>query len=259
MEIIGNRRKIFFHLWGKNELWIIIIFLILTPFYKFWNNSLICFQYHFIWKKKPKWRSKNSGEIEKVPRDSKFLLQRDSKLVQICIFAQPKNYIWFEKKIITFCCWEVCWPCTTAPVGGRVRTWGLDSWSWIWLLRNNCNWVGWKFSCFNRDPLCWAIKAGCWSGGNWAIFCLNSKTILFCSSVNWVIAAAVWAAAAAAWAPAGGAPGGPGVSVPGVGAVAGVEAVVDVAVVVVVPDVPDGKEFCRAMFCYLAVIIRLCK
>ena len=153
------------------------------------------------------------------------------------------------------CCWEVCWPCTTAPVGGRVRTWGLDSWSWIWLLRNNCNWVGWKFSCFNRDPLCWAIKAGCWSGGNWAIFCLNSKTILFCSSVNWVIAAAVWAAAAAAWAPAGGAPGAPGVSVPGVGAVAGVEAVVDVAVVVVVPDVPDGKEFCKAMVCHLHLAV----
>ena len=104
--------------------------------------------------------------------------------------------------IITFGC---CWFC---PCTGKVRTCGLwlDNWSWIWLFRNSCNCVGWKFNCFNRDPLCWAMKAGCWSGGNWAIFCLNSKTILFCSSVSWVIAAAVWAAAAAAWAPAGAAP-----------------------------------------------------
>ena len=38
------------------------------------------------------------------------------------------------------------------------------------------------------------MKAGCCSGGNKAIFCLNSKTIRFCSSVSWVMAAAVAAA-----------------------------------------------------------------
>ena len=42
---------------------------------------------------------------------------------------------------------------------------------------------------------------------------------------------------------------------PGVAAVAGVDAVVDVAVVVVVPDVPDGKEFCKAMVCHLHLAV----
>ena len=60
----------------------------------------------------------------------------------------------------------------------------INYFTWTWLFFSSCSWVGWKFNCLMRFALCSAMNWGCWSGGNKAIFCLNSATIFFCSSVK---------------------------------------------------------------------------
>ena len=60
----------------------------------------------------------------------------------------------------------------------------INYFTWTWLFFSSCSWVGWKFNCLMRFALCATMNWGCWSGGNKAIFCLNSATIFFCSSVK---------------------------------------------------------------------------
>ena len=146
-------------------------------------------------------------------------------------------------------CWPLCWFCCNCCwPAGKVLTCCLDNCNWMWLLLNSCSCVGWKFSCLSKAPLCCAMNAGCWSGGSIAIFCLNSKTIFFCSSVSCVIAAdcaaAAEAAVAAADTAAAGGADGADADWPGADwAVAVVTPVAEVGVVVqVVVDPEGGKE-----------------